>query len=373
VQRGPEQFQVGHHDEGADVEQPGPTPQQEAQQAAEPERAEDVPALCDQQSVHRPQPTDQHRRGHQRAGVGLEEPTAAQRERGQVDQSVPGRDEPGDGPDPVDVRLQQRGERVLDDRGEHHDQQGLHPNQRAAPVQQGDQHGPGARPQDHLADGFGRTGPAERDGVGHQDQADPTDHREGDRQFGVEPPPGRAQHHVPRFADPPGPARSGVSTRTGRHNDPVRISAKTDYALRAALELAVAPQDAWVKTETVAQRQGIPLPFLLNILAELRAGGLVLSRRGAEGGYRLSRSADTIRLADVIRVIDGPLANIAGERPEDVAYTGAADSLREVWVALRATMRTVLEGATLADVSAGNLPGALSGLLSDDDAWRSRA
>jgi len=153
----------------------------------------------------------------------------------------------------------------------------------------------------------------------------------------------------------------------------VRISAKTDYALRAALELAVAPQDAWVKTETVAQRQGIPLPFLLNILAELRAGGLVLSRRGAEGGYRLSRSADTIRLADVIRVIDGPLANIAGERPEDVAYTGAADSLREVWVALRATMRTVLEGATLADVSAGNLPGALSGLLSDDDAWRSRA
>lgn len=152
----------------------------------------------------------------------------------------------------------------------------------------------------------------------------------------------------------------------------MRISAKTDYAVRAALELAAAPEGVWIKTEAVAERQGIPLPFLLNILAELRAAGLVQSRRGAEGGYRLSRPADTIRIADVIRVIDGPLANIAGERPEEVAYSGAAGSLREVWVALRATMRTVLEGATLADISAGTLPGPVSGLLCDDDVWRSR-
>lgn len=89
----------------------------------------------------------------------------------------------------------------------------------------------------------------------------------------------------------------------------------------------------WIKTETVAERQTIPLPFLLNILAELRTAGLVQSRRGAEGGYRLALPATEIRIADVIRVIDGPLANIAGERPEDVAYSGAAVALRDVWVA----------------------------------------
>ena len=152
----------------------------------------------------------------------------------------------------------------------------------------------------------------------------------------------------------------------------MRISAKTDYAVRAAAELAASDPGVWVKTETVADRQGIPLPFLLNILAELRTAGLVQSRRGAEGGYRLAAAADEIAVADVIRAVDGPLANIAGDRPEDVEYAGAAVALRDVWIALRATMRTVLEGVTLADVAAGSLPGPLADLLADDDVWRAR-
>lgn len=152
----------------------------------------------------------------------------------------------------------------------------------------------------------------------------------------------------------------------------MRISAKTDYAIRAALELAASPDGVWIKTEAVAERQGIPLPFLLNILAELRTAGLVQSRRGAEGGYRLAQPASEIRVADVIRAIDGPLANIAGERPEDVAYAGAAVALRDVWVALRAKMRVILEGASLADVASSSLPKEVTALLEDDDVWRAR-
>jgi Rrf2 family protein len=152
----------------------------------------------------------------------------------------------------------------------------------------------------------------------------------------------------------------------------VRISAKTDYAIRAALELAAAPAQTWIKTEAVAERQGIPLPFLLNILAELRTAGLVQSRRGADGGYRLARAASEIRLADVIRAIDGPLANIAGEVPENVEYQGAAVALKDVWIALRARMRTVLEGISLADAAAGELPVDVVTLLKDEDVWQAR-
>jgi Rrf2 family protein len=163
-----------------------------------------------------------------------------------------------------------------------------------------------------------------------------------------------------------------LCTEAGQ-NIRVRISAKTDYAVRAALELAAGSADgSWIKTETVAERQGIPLPFLLNILAELRTAGLVQSRRGAEGGYRLALPAAEIKIADVIRAIDGPLANIAGERPEDVAYAGAAVALRDIWVALRAKMRVILEGATLADVAGGQLPDDVTALLKDEDVWRAR-
>lgn len=151
----------------------------------------------------------------------------------------------------------------------------------------------------------------------------------------------------------------------------MRISAKTDYAVRAAAELAAAGE-GWVKTDSVAQTQGIPLPFLLNILAELRTAGLVQSRRGAEGGYRLARPATEVSVADVIRAVDGPLANIAGARPEDVDYSGAASALRPTWVALRATMRAVLENVTLADLASGTLPDNVTGWIADEDAWVAR-
>jgi Rrf2 family protein len=152
----------------------------------------------------------------------------------------------------------------------------------------------------------------------------------------------------------------------------VRISAKTDYAIRAGAELAAAPAGTWVKTEAVATAQDIPLPFLLNILSELRTAGIVRSRRGVEGGYQLARPADGVALADVIRAVDGPLANIAGSRPEDVEYSGAAVALRQTWVALRATMRSVLEVVTLADLAAGRLPAPVEALTRDDDVWRAR-
>jgi Rrf2 family protein len=152
----------------------------------------------------------------------------------------------------------------------------------------------------------------------------------------------------------------------------VRISAKTDYAIRAAAELALAEPGAWVKTESVATAQDIPLPFLLNILAELRTAGIVRSRRGVDGGYQLARPAGAVTVADVIRAIDGPLANIAGSRPEDVEYHGAAVALRQTWVALRATMRSVLEDISLADLSSGTLPPAVDALTRGEDAWKAR-
>jgi Rrf2 family protein len=152
----------------------------------------------------------------------------------------------------------------------------------------------------------------------------------------------------------------------------VRISAKTDYAIRAAAELAGATGDGWTRTESVAQAQGIPLPFLLNILAELRSASLVTSRRGVDGGYRLARPAEEITVADVIRAVDGPLANIAGARPEDLTYSGAAAPLRDTWVALRAQMRSVLERVTLADLVKGELPADVTDLLDDQGAWKAR-
>jgi Rrf2 family protein len=157
-----------------------------------------------------------------------------------------------------------------------------------------------------------------------------------------------------------------------RDNGSVRISAKTDYAVRAAAELAAASPELWVKTESIATAQGMPLPFLLNILAELRTAGLVQSRRGVDGGYRLARPAGEITVADVIRAVDGPLANIAGARPEDIEYSGSAVALRDTWVALRATMRSVLESVTLESLSSGTLPKPVLGLLDGEDVWQAR-
>lgn len=135
----------------------------------------------------------------------------------------------------------------------------------------------------------------------------------------------------------------------------MRVSAKTDYALRAMAELAAAPPGP-VKGERLASSQEIPLKFLENILTELRRAELVATQRGAEGGYRLARPADEITLADVIRAVDGPLANVRGERPDVVAYAGAAEPLQDVWLAVRTSLRAVLETVTLADLAAGRLP-----------------
>jgi len=148
----------------------------------------------------------------------------------------------------------------------------------------------------------------------------------------------------------------------------VRVSAKVDYALRACLELAASPPGP-VKGERIATAQAIPLRFLENILMQLRHAGLVDSRRGAEGGYRLARPATEVTLADVIRAIDGPLAGVSGVRPEALGFNGVAEPMRDVWIAVRASLRGVLEQVTLADVVAGELPANVRTLVADEDAW----
>lgn len=149
----------------------------------------------------------------------------------------------------------------------------------------------------------------------------------------------------------------------------VRITAKVDYAVRAAAELAAAAGgDRPVKGETIATEQGIPQKFLENILADLRQAGIVKSQRGVEGGYRLARPPESVTIADVIRAVEGPLASVRGEAPEDVAYDGAAAALQDVWFAVRANLRAVVEGVTLADLAAGRIPAHVARLAGDPDA-----
>ncbi|MEA2272675.1 MAG: hypothetical protein QOI98_1383 [Solirubrobacteraceae bacterium] len=151
----------------------------------------------------------------------------------------------------------------------------------------------------------------------------------------------------------------------------MRISAKVDYAVRAAVELAAAG-DHPMKGERISTAQGIPLNFLENILSDLRHAGVVRSQRGAEGGYWLARSADAITVADVIRAVEGPLASVRGTPPEETSYDGAAEPLQRVWIAVRANLRSVLEKTTLADVATGALPATIAKLADDDDAWHTR-
>jgi Rrf2 family protein len=150
----------------------------------------------------------------------------------------------------------------------------------------------------------------------------------------------------------------------------MRVSAKADYAVRAALELAAAEGSGPIKGERIAQAQGIPIRFLENILLELRHAGLVKSQRGAEGGYWLGRPASEISVAEVLRAVEGPLANVRGARPEELEYEGAAEHLREIWIAVRANLRAVLEEATLAELVRGELPEAVRRLARDPEAWR---
>jgi len=151
----------------------------------------------------------------------------------------------------------------------------------------------------------------------------------------------------------------------------MRVSAKADYAVRAMVELASAGEGP-VKADRIAQAQGIPIKFLENIMSELRNAGLVRSQRGVEGGYWLARPAGEITIAQVIRAVDGPLANVRGARPEDVTYDGSAEALRDVWIAVRASLRRVLDAVTLADVAVGRLPDEIATLTGDADAWQPR-
>ena len=151
----------------------------------------------------------------------------------------------------------------------------------------------------------------------------------------------------------------------------MRISAKADYAVRAAAELAGAQPDGRpVKGEQLSAAQEIPQNYLENILTDLRHAGLVRTRRGAEGGYALTRPASEISVAEVLRAVEGPLAAVQGTRPESLRYGGAAGRLPEVWVALRANIRAVLERVTLADLAGGELPDEIAALTTPADAWQ---
>jgi Rrf2 family protein len=151
----------------------------------------------------------------------------------------------------------------------------------------------------------------------------------------------------------------------------VKLSAKVDYAVRAALELAAAADNGPVKSERIATAQDIPARFLENILTDLRHAGLVHSQRGADGGFWLARPPSEITVADVIRAEEGNLADIHGERPEQVQYPGASERLRDVWVAARAAYRQVLEGVTLEDIASGDLPDHVRELTDRPDTWES--
>ena len=155
----------------------------------------------------------------------------------------------------------------------------------------------------------------------------------------------------------------------------MKVSAKADYAVRAAVELAAAREGdppLPVKGDRIATAQGIPIKFLENILLDLRQSGLVNSRRGPDGGYWLSKPADQITVADVIRAADGPLASVRGEKPEDLRYEGSARELATVWIALRSSLREVLEQVTLADVAGGTVPASITSRTDAPDAWKRR-
>ncbi len=149
----------------------------------------------------------------------------------------------------------------------------------------------------------------------------------------------------------------------------MRISAKADYALRAVAELAAAAGERPVKADQISRAQKIPLKFLLNILSELKHAQILHSHRGADGGYQLARPAASITLAEVIRAVEGPLANVHESRPEELSYEGPAEALRDVWIAVRANLRAVLEAVTVADLAAGTLPPEVHALAKDPAAW----
>ncbi len=152
----------------------------------------------------------------------------------------------------------------------------------------------------------------------------------------------------------------------------MHVTAKADYAVRAVVELAGSAQDSPRKVDDVAQAQGIPVSFLENILTQLRSTGIVRSQRGPEGGYWLARPPEEVNLAQIIRAVEGPLVGVRGQRPEEIEYVGSAESLQQVWIALRANLRKVLEHVSVADVSRAKLPKDIVALTKSDEAWETR-
>ena len=152
----------------------------------------------------------------------------------------------------------------------------------------------------------------------------------------------------------------------------MHVTAKADYAVRAVVELAGSSQGSPRKVDDVATSQAIPVSFLENILTQLRSAGVVRSQRGPEGGYWLALAPAELTLADVIRAVEGPLVGVRGQRPEEIAYTGSAEQLQQVWIALRASLRKVLEEVTVADVASGKLPRSVLALTKAEAAWETR-
>jgi Rrf2 family protein len=150
----------------------------------------------------------------------------------------------------------------------------------------------------------------------------------------------------------------------------MRVSAKSDYALRALIEISTHEGADPISAEEVGRLQDIPHGFLQSILADLRRAGIVLSIRGQSGGWRMARSSSEVTIADIIRAVDGPLVSVYGLRPEAVNYRGSAMVLQLVWIAARANLREVFEQVTIEMLAAGQLPPEVAKLTKDDDAWR---
>ncbi|HEX3512091.1 MAG TPA: Rrf2 family transcriptional regulator [Solirubrobacteraceae bacterium] len=152
----------------------------------------------------------------------------------------------------------------------------------------------------------------------------------------------------------------------------MHVTAKADYAVRAVVELAGSSQSEPRKVDSVAKAQNIPVSFLENILTQLRSSGVVRSQRGPEGGYWLAHAPEELNLAQIIRAVEGPLVGVRGQPPEEVEYLGSAESLKQVWIAVRANLRNVLERVTVADVAAGALPDEVLELTRTEEAWEAR-
>lgn len=150
----------------------------------------------------------------------------------------------------------------------------------------------------------------------------------------------------------------------------MRVSAKSDYALRALIEIAVQANSVAVSAEALGRRQDIPRNFLQAILADLRRAGIVMSQRGQSGGWRMAKDPAEVTVADVIRAVDGPLVSVYGVRPEAVSYNPTAHALQHVWIAARTSLRGVFERVTIASLAEGSLPDQVEALTRDEEAWR---